>query len=124
MRPFRLHNLTSEQVSILLWRNSLHVGFKSFGVYAIANAPYAGSYIDNDISSGSYGTELCVVEASTKYSQLRVKDIRTNGSPKTVYARLFGSSVMSAVTGGFFGLSSKGDYRFRRLTKHFSRSFA
>lgn len=66
------------------------------------------SYKDTDITSATFGLELCVLEAPRGTSRLRVKDIRVDDNPREVFQSLIPATSLGVMTGGFFGLDRHG----------------
>lgn len=67
------------------------------------------SYKDSDMSSGTYGVELCVLEIPASAGRLHVRDIREDRSLKDVYESALSATALGAITGGFFGVDRRGN---------------
>lgn len=63
------------------------------------------TFRDNDITSSSFGTELCALETLVKTSRIQVKDLRIEGSPTTVFEQIISTTALGVITGGFFGVT-------------------
>lgn len=66
------------------------------------------SYKDTDMASASFGVELCILEVPRGSGHLQVKDLRVDKSTSEVFQSSFPLSSIGVMTGGFFGLDTKG----------------
>ncbi|WP_300754715.1 phosphodiester glycosidase family protein [Janthinobacterium sp.] len=74
-----------------------------------AAAPYVfRSYHDSDTSSPTFGTELCVLEASSSTSRLLVRHLARDTGAASVFESAFPSQAFAILNGGFFGVDSQG----------------
>lgn len=67
------------------------------------------SYKDTDLSSGTYGIELCVLEMPPIAGRMHVQDIRTDRNIKEVYETALSTTALAVMTGGYFGLNKRGN---------------
>lgn len=66
------------------------------------------SYRDSNLSSATFGVELCVLEVQRGFGRLHVKDLRVSKVPSEVFASAFAHGTIGAINGGFFGLDARG----------------
>jgi len=66
------------------------------------------SHKDDDVTSPTFGTELCIVEIPKGAGKIKVKNLNTEGDPKNVYKSKVSNRAIAVITGGFFGLDETG----------------
>lgn len=67
------------------------------------------SFSDKNPISPTFGTELCIVEALNRNSSLKVKETRVDGDTEEIYEKSVPTGAIAGMTGGFFGVSNKGN---------------
>lgn len=66
------------------------------------------SYKDHDVTSATFGVEMCVLEVPRRSGRLRVKDLRVDKNPAEVFQSDVPAASLGVMTGGFFGLDKRG----------------
>jgi hypothetical protein len=82
------------------------------------------SYKDTDVTSATFGVELCVLEVPRGSARLRVKDLRVDKNPAEIFQSAISPASLGVVTGGFFGLDKHGGPIPLGLVKSEGRSIA
>ena len=65
-------------------------------------------FVNTDIRSSAYGTEMCVVELPAKSFYVQVTEIMQEGSPSQVFRTIAPKRAVGILNGGFFGLDRAG----------------
>jgi hypothetical protein len=76
--------------------------------YGFGSATFV-SHRDSDLSSATFGFEMCVLEVPKGNGKVRVMDLRVSKSPTELFESAFPESTIGAMTGGFFGVDARGN---------------
>jgi len=66
-------------------------------------------YKDNEISSSTYGLELCVLHIRSGAAKFNVLNARVTEPPRHAYERLVPKESIGAITGGFFAIGDRNE---------------